>query len=91
MADMHRLDRAHHFIMETFVNTGQAPHYTDIAKAFGTGPDAGKRLLHELMEAGLGAVWLHSNTDFIVTFGPFSNLPTQYRITVDGQQKWFTP
>lgn len=91
MADIHQLDRVHHFIMETFVKTGHAPHYTDIARAFEICPDAGKSLLHELMDAGLGAAWLHPNTDFIVTFGPFSNLPTQYRITVDGHQKWFTP
>jgi hypothetical protein len=25
----------------------------------------------------------------ITSFAPFNNLPTQYRITVDGQQKWF--
>ncbi len=91
MNDMERLDRTHHFIMETFVKTGQAPHYTDIAKEFNIPPDEGKHLLHELMNTELGAAWLHPNTDFIVTFGPFNNLPTQYRITVDGRQKWFTP
>ena len=26
---------------------------------------------------------------YIVSFAPFHNLPTQYRITVDGEQKWF--
>jgi hypothetical protein len=25
----------------------------------------------------------------MVSFAPFNNLPTQYRITVEGQQKWF--
>jgi hypothetical protein len=24
-----------------------------------------------------------------VTYAPFHHLPTQYRITVDGEQKWF--
>ena len=33
--------------------------------------------------------WLFPNTDYICSFPPFSNLPTQYRITIDGQQKWF--
>ena len=33
--------------------------------------------------------WLHPDTDYIVSFAPFHNLPTQYRISVDGQQKWF--
>ena len=27
--------------------------------------------------------------DYIVSFAPFNNLPTQYRITIEGQQKWF--
>ncbi len=62
-----------------------------LPRQFKISPDEGKHLLHELMNTELGAAWLHPNTDFIVTFGPFNNLPTQYRITVDGRQKWFTP
>jgi hypothetical protein len=50
--------------------------------------EAGKRLLHELIDSGIPA-WLHPQTDYIVSFAPFHNLPTQYRITVDGEQKWF--
>jgi hypothetical protein len=41
------------------------------------------------MNFGLGATWLHPDTDYIVAFAPSSNLPTQYRITVGGQQKWY--
>jgi hypothetical protein len=29
------------------------------------------------------------NTDYVGSFPPFNNLPIQYRITIDGQQKWF--
>lgn len=87
----HRLDQVHHFIMQTFAETGRAPHYTDIADALAVDPDEGKQLLHELMDLKLGAMWLHPDTDFIVAFGPFSSLPTQYRISVDGRQKWFAP
>lgn len=88
MADTHQLDRTYHFVMESFVRRGQAPHYTEIARAFSVFPEEGRRLLHELMSAGLAA-WLHPGTDLIASFAPFNNLPTQYRITVDGQQKWF--
>jgi len=91
MVDVKQLDRIHHFIMKTIVKLGVAPHYTEIAKAFGVSPDEGKKQLHALMNFGLGATWLHPDTDYIVTFAPFSNLPTQYRITVDGQQKWYAP
>ena len=33
--------------------------------------------------------WLFPETDLIASFAPFNNLPTQYRISVDGEQKWF--
>ena len=35
------------------------------------------------------AGWLYPRTDHIVSFAPFNNLPTHYRITIDGRQKWF--
>ncbi len=87
MADTQRLDRTYHFILETFVTRGYAPHYTEIAKAFSVQPEEGKKFLHELMDTKL-PIWLYPNTDLIASFAPFNNMPTQYRITVDGQQKW---
>ena len=91
MIDTELLDRAHYYVMGHFVETGHAPHYTDIARKFDIRPEAGKDLLHSLINSGLGATWLHPDTDYIATFNPFSNLPTQYRISVDGHQKWFAP
>jgi hypothetical protein len=88
MVDTQQLDRTYHFIMESFIRRGQAPHYTEIAQAFSVSPDEGKQLLLELMSAKLAA-WLHPGTDLIASFAPFNNLPTQYRITIDGHQKWF--
>ena len=88
MADTQRLDRTYHFILETFVKRGYAPHYTEIAKVFSVRPEEGKKFLHELMDVKL-PIWLYPNTDLIASYAPFNNLPTQYRITVDGQQKWF--
>jgi hypothetical protein len=88
MTDSQQLDRTYHFIMETFVQRGSAPHYTEIAKDSGVGPEEGKKRLHGLMGMGM-AMWLVPGTDLIASFAPFNNQPTQYRITVDGQQKWF--
>lgn len=51
-------------------------------------PEEGKRLLHDLMELGQPN-WLFAGTDLIASFAPFNNLPTQYKITIDGQRKWF--
>jgi hypothetical protein len=33
--------------------------------------------------------WLHPETDYIASFPPLNNLPTQYRVTVRGAQRWF--
>lgn len=88
MADKQQLDRTYYFIMQSFVKRGFAPHFTEIAQEYSLPPDEGKRLLHELMNVGL-PLWLYPKTDLIASFAPFNNLPTQYRITIDGEQKWF--
>jgi len=88
MAEKRQQDRTYHFIMEYFIRQGHAPHFTEIAREFSVQPDEGKRLLHDLMNTGL-PVWLYPNTDLITSFAPFNNLSTQYRITIDGHQKWF--
>jgi hypothetical protein len=87
--DRHELDRAFHFIMETFVSTGHAPHFTEVAKQLGLTPGEGKALLHKVIDTRVMPMWLYPGTDLIVSFAPFNNLPNQYAITVDGQQKWF--
>jgi hypothetical protein len=89
MADPAVLDRAFQIIMQRLVDTGQAPHYTELAAALGCGTvDEGRQTLHDLMGTGIPC-WLHPGTDYIASFAPFNNLPTQYRIAVNGQQKWF--
>ncbi|MCH8107408.1 MAG: hypothetical protein IIB30_03510 [Chloroflexi bacterium] len=88
MADREMLDRAFEAIMRQMVETGQAPHYTELAKQLGLSVEDGRQVLHDLIDTGIPA-WLHPDTDYIVSFPPFNNMPTQYRITVDGEQKWF--
>lgn len=88
MADHKMLDRAFQTIMRQMVETGQAPHYTELAKQLGLSVEDGRQVLHDLIDTGIPA-WLHPDTDYIVSFPPFNNMPTQYRITVDGEQKWF--
>ncbi|UCF57258.1 MAG: hypothetical protein JSW15_01925, partial [Deltaproteobacteria bacterium] len=82
------LDKTFHVIIKRMVETGQAPHYTEIAAELGVSVEEGRKALHELFKAGVPG-WLFPDTDLITSFAPFNNLPTQYRITVDGQQKWF--
>ena len=88
MADVEILDRAFSNIIQRFIQTGQAPHYTELAKDLGLNMEEGRQMLHELIGSGIPA-WLHPHTDYIASFPPFNNQPTQYRITIDGEQKWF--
>jgi hypothetical protein len=83
------LDNTYNVIITNMVQTGQAPHYTEIAAALGVPVAEGRRALHELMSAGVLGMWLFPDTDYISSFAPFSNLPTQYRISAAGEQKWF--
>ena len=88
MADLQTLDKAFDIIMRRMVETGAAPHYTDLAAEMGCSVEEGRGVIHDLMATGYPG-WLHPDTDWIASFPPFSNIPTQYRITVDGEQKWY--
>jgi hypothetical protein len=83
------LDQTFHFIIEHMIATGQAPHYTEIAAGLGVSPTQGRTALHDLFSTRGFPGWLFPKTDNIVSFAPFNNLPTHYRLTVEGQQKWF--
>ena len=82
------LDQAFHVIMKRMVETGQAPFYTELASELGLPVEEGRKALHDLFRSGIPG-WLYPRTDHIVSFAPFNNLPTQYRITIDRSQKWF--
>ncbi len=88
MSDANTLDRAHDFVLRYFVESGRGPHYTELAHTLSLPPEAGKSLLHELLGLGM-ATWLSQESDLIASYSPFSNQPTHYRITVDGEKKWF--
>ena len=88
MADAALMDRGFHRIMRGLVETGSAPHYAELARALGLAVEEGRGLLRDLMQAyPIG--WLHPETDYIASFPPLNSLPTQYRITVRGEQRWF--
>ena len=74
--------------LREMVETGQAPFYTELASSLGLAVEEGRKTLHDLFSSGI-AGWLYPRTDHIVSFAPFNNLPTHYRITIDGRQKWF--
>ncbi len=88
MTDVETLDRAFAAVMSQMVATGQSPHYVELAAELGVEPEAGREVLRDLIASGIPA-WLHPGTDLVASFPPFNNQPTQYRISVDGEQKWF--
>jgi len=82
------LDRVFQIIMRSLVAKGHAPHYAEIARTIGSSVAESRQLLVDVMQAyPIG--WLHPETDYIASFPPLNNLPTQYRITVRGEQRWF--
>jgi hypothetical protein len=88
MADPRLIDQMFQRIMRGLVESGRAPHYAELARAMGLTVEDGRRLLLDVMQAyPIG--WLHPETDYIASFPPLNNLPTQYRLTVHGEQKWF--
>jgi len=82
------LDQAFHVIMKQMTATGRAPFYTELATELGVSPEEGRKIQKDLFSAGI-AGWLYPETDHIVSFAPFNNLPTQYRVTIDAEQKWY--
>lgn len=88
MAEPAMLDRAFHSIMRSFIETGRAPHYTETAAAVGVSVEEARQLFRDLEATGY-SFFLHPETDEIVSVAPFNNLPNQYRIAIEGEQKWF--
>ena len=86
--DPRLLDRVFHLIMRRMVDTGQAPHYGQLALDLGVPIETARHALHDLLATGHPG-WLEPKTDWLITFCPFSNVPNQYTITVDGHQKWW--
>lgn len=87
MTEIATLDRAYEYVMDHFVRTGRAPHYTELAQVLKIPVEEGRQVTHDLVSQ-LPA-WIHPGTDLIASFAPFNNLPTHYRISIDGEQKWY--
>ena len=84
---LEELDAAYVAIMSEIVSTGVAPHFAELAQTLGVEPGRAKAVITRIIDLTPG--WLHPGTDYIASFPPFNNQPTQYRVSVDGQQRWF--
>ena len=88
MADNKLLDELYHYLLKAIVQTGQAPHYTEIATTFSVGMEEGKALQRDLIATGVPG-WLHPDTELLASLAPFNIIPTHYRRSVEGRQLWF--
>ena len=81
------LDNAFQAIMSSMVHTGSALDYAGLAVELGVDPGEALLAFRDVFSTGHPG-WLDEH-DTIVTFCPFSNVPNQYRVSVDGEQKWY--
>jgi hypothetical protein len=88
MADDRSAQQAYTSILRHLIRTGRAPHYTELAQILAVDPEAAKNLQREAAKSGVGC-WFVEDTDYIESWAPFYNVPTQYRVTVEGEQKWY--
>ncbi len=83
------LNKTFHFIMERVIATGKAPDYTEIAAELGVTPAEGQKALRKVFSSFGFPGWFYPHTDTIMSFPPFNIEPTNHRLTIDGEQKWF--
>lgn len=88
MMDKRLIPEAYAFIQNHFVKTGRAPHFVELAANLEITPDDGRELQEMAANAGIGC-WISHDTDYISSWAPFSNIPTQYQVTIRGEQRWY--
>ena len=59
MADTQTLDKAFHVIMSRLLDTGQAPHYSELATALGCPIEEGRQIVHDLAGAARAGIRLN--------------------------------
>ena len=64
MTDLSMLDKAFHAIMRSFIETGRAPHYAELAASLQISVEAGRQLFRDLEATGY-SFFLHPETDQI--------------------------
>lgn len=88
MAKSTLVQKAYTAVIKHFIRTGRAPHYTELAETLELKPNEARDVQREAAEAAI-ACWLVKDTDYIESWAPFSNVPTHYLVTVEGEQKWY--
>ena len=88
MEHAHLIQPAYTHILQQFIETGRGLHFTELASMLDISVEEARDVQQKAAEAGVGC-WITPDTDYIASWAPFSNVPTQYLITIEGQQKWY--
>jgi hypothetical protein len=83
------LNKTFQIILDSFIATGQAPNYEEVATELGISPSEGRKVFRKLISSLSFPGWFQPKTDNIASFAPFNNLPNNYKLTIEGEQKWF--
>ncbi|MDX1690147.1 MAG: organomercurial lyase [Acidimicrobiia bacterium] len=85
MGDTHPdvVKTAYRETMRHFLETGRAPHFTELGRLLGLGMSEAREVQRAAAEAGIGS-WMLEGTDFVECWAPFSNIPTHHRVSLDG-------
>lgn len=88
MQEATMVQRAYTAVIEHFIKTGRAPHYTELAEILGLSPEEARQVQREAAESSI-ACFFARDTDYVESWAPFSNVPTHYLVTIKGEQKWY--
>ena len=80
--------QAYRETMRFFIDSGRAPHYTELSRLLGVSPDRAREVQHAAAAAGIGS-WFVADTDSVECWAPFSNVPTNHLISIDGEEGWY--
>lgn len=90
MASSQERQKVHQGVLRHFMETGRAPHYTEMVETLGVDPEQARRLVRETTaESPFSFAWLVPDTDYIASWAPFSSIPNHNLISVEGVQKWY--
>lgn len=82
------IQRTYTAVLRHFIKAGRAPHYTELAEILNLQPEAARESQRKAADSAI-ACWFVTDTDYVESWAPFSNVPTNYLITVKGDQKWY--
>jgi hypothetical protein len=88
MEEITLVQQAYTTVLKHFIQTGRAPHYTELAAMLGLQPEEARQVQRKAAESSI-ACWFVNETDYIESWAPFSNVPTHYLLTIDGAQRWY--